>query len=127
MATTLFLAGFDPERSYAIARAVERATGDLDVAAPRIPLFDHRDGAQLETAEAVRERLSGQLTSRLDWSAAIGRLFSEGVSVFVEMPPGSSTTRMVRWIARDATAFALDQADDRERFLARAGPPGGVS
>jgi 2-phosphoglycerate kinase len=29
MATTLFLAGFEPEQSYAIARAVERAISDL--------------------------------------------------------------------------------------------------
>ena len=29
MATTLFLAGFEPERSYAIARAVERAISEL--------------------------------------------------------------------------------------------------
>ena len=75
----------------------------------------------------MRARLSGQLTSRLDWSLSIGRLLSEGASVFVEMPPGSSTTRMVRWIARDATAFALDQAGDRERFLARVGSRGGMS
>jgi hypothetical protein len=45
------------------------------------------------------------------------------------MPPGTTTTWMVRWIARDAIAFAVDptsgrrpdpRAADRERFLAGA-------
>src|SRR6185295_3548322 len=101
----------------------------IDVSAPRTPLFDHRGGSRLTTAEDVRARLSGQLTTRLDWAASIGRLAAQGASVFVEMPPGASTTRMVRWLARDATAFAIDQPDgarpdrcaaDRERFLAGA-------
>ena len=103
-----------------VARAVASLVEGLDVSVPRVPLFDHRDGSALATAEAVRERLSGQLTSRLDWPGSVLRLVGEGASVFVEMPPGTTTTRMIRWIARDATAFAIDQPADRERFLAAA-------
>lgn len=112
-----------------VARAVETLAATLEVADPVLPLFDHRDGMPLATAGEVRARLSGQLTTRLDWAGSIGHLAGEGADVFVEMPPGTSTTRMVRWIARDATAFAIDpssdvrsdpRAADRERFLAGA-------
>jgi [acyl-carrier-protein] S-malonyltransferase len=101
-----------------VAEAVAALVASAEVVAPRVPLFDHRDGSPLRTAEEVRVRLSGQLASRLDWPGSIGRLVAEGASVFVEMPPGGTTTRMVRWIARDATAFAIDQPEDRERYLA---------
>ena len=112
-----------------VAREVARLAETLDVSAPRVPLFDHRDGSRLETADAVRARLSGQLTTRLDWAGSVERLVADGASVFVEMPPGTTTTRMVRWIARDATAFAIGpstgerpdpHAADRARFLAGA-------
>jgi len=37
-----------------VAREVARFAQTLDVSAPRVPLFDHRDGSRLETADAVR-------------------------------------------------------------------------
>ena len=112
-----------------VALAVRRLVASIDVADPRVPLFDHRDGSRLATSAEVRERLAQQLTTRVDWAASIERLAGQGASVFVEMPPGTTTTWMVRWIARDAIAFAVDpsagtrpdpRAADRERFLAGA-------
>jgi [acyl-carrier-protein] S-malonyltransferase len=112
-----------------IARVVAELAKTIDVSDPRVPLFDHRDGSRLVSAAELRARLSGQLATRLDWAASVERLAREGADVFVEMPPGTTTTRMVRWIARDATAFAIDpspgprpdpRAADRARFLAGA-------
>jgi [acyl-carrier-protein] S-malonyltransferase len=120
-----------------VARAVERLTRSIEVTDPRVPLFDHRDGSLLATAEAIRARFSEQLTTRLDWPSSVARLVAGGASVFVEMPPGTTTTWMVRWIARDVTAFAIDpsamarpdpRAADRARFLAGVtGSAGGAS
>ena len=107
-----------------VVEAVESICAGVEVSPPDLPLYDHRDGAKLETAEAVRRRLSGQLTSRLDWNASVSRLVADGASVFVEMPPGSSTTRMVRWIARDAICLSIDEPGDRARFLAGVGRRG---
>lgn len=111
-----------------VSRAIRGLCAGIAVSIPHIPLFDHHGGEQLESPETVRERLWAQLVTRLDWNASVRALAAAGVSLFVEMPPGSSTTRMVRWIARDVAAVALDQSDDRERFLAggfAAGAQGG--
>jgi malonyl CoA-acyl carrier protein transacylase len=112
-----------------VARAVEALAATIEVRDPQVALFDHHGGDRLATAAEVRSRLSAQLTTRLDWATSIERLVAAGASVFVEMPPGTTTTRMVRWIARDAIAFAIDpspgprpdpRAADRARFLAGA-------
>jgi len=111
-----------------VAAMARELCRDLEVLAPSVPLFDHKDGSRLESAEAVRRRLSEQLVTRVDWNASIRALLGAGARTFVEAPPGSSTTRMVRWIERDAGAVALDQTEDRERFFAdrcAAGPRGG--
>lgn len=107
-----------------VARSVQQICASIDVRAPRLPLLDHRDGAPLTTAEVVRERLGSQLTSRLDWSASIVRVVAEGATLVLEMPPGATTTRMTRWIARDTTCLALDLPGDRERLFEAAWPGG---
>lgn len=111
-----------------VASSVRGICRTMKVVPPVVPLHDHRDGGRLDDPEVVRERLSAQLETRLDWTASVRRLVAEGATLFVEMPPGSSTTRMVRWIDRDAAALALDESRDRARFLAgaaAAGPAGG--
>ena len=108
-----------------VAEAVRDLCEGMEVRVPRTSLHDHKDGVRIETAEALRARLSEQLLTRLDWPASVRRLYGVDARLFVEMPPGSSTTRMVRWIERDAAALAIDQATDCERFLAD-GPPAGL-
>jgi [acyl-carrier-protein] S-malonyltransferase len=106
-----------------VSRVVEDLLRPVEISEPALPLYDHRDGARLATAGGIRSRLAKQLTTRLDWNASISRLVSEGVTNFVEMPPGASTTRMIRWIARDAGALALDEPADRPRILGGIEPP----
>lgn len=110
-----------------VAKALMTMCREITVREPRIPLYDHRDGERLETAEQVRRRLTEQLVTRLDWNASVRRLFEDGASRFVEMPPGSTTTRMTRWIERDAVCLALDRDEDRARYFEDAAAPGAAS
>lgn len=109
-----------------VARRIQEMSAAIELRAPRIPLLDHRDGSPIVSAETLRNRLASQLTTRLDWNASITRLVSEGARLFLEMPPGATTTRMARWIARDATCLALDLPADRDRLFSDARLRGGA-
>ncbi len=118
-----------PYHSRWMAPVVERTRALLEtveVADPAHALLNPSGGGPLANAAAVRERLAAQLGERLDWVACVARLAAEGFDRWVELPPGATTTRMVRWIAREAEAVALDEDAGSARPAAGRGRAGGA-
>ena len=48
------------------------------------------------------------LTRGVDWVAVVERMRADGVDTFLEVGPGRVLTGLIRRIAPDATAIALD-------------------
>jgi [acyl-carrier-protein] S-malonyltransferase len=60
----------------------------------------HRDGA------GQADRLGRQLTSPVRWQPSVARMVADGVTVFLELGPGSVLTGMAKRSAPDATVVA---------------------
>jgi [acyl-carrier-protein] S-malonyltransferase len=76
---------------------------------PRAPLLANADARPLTTADACRGELVEHLTRGVDWVRAVQAMAATGVDTFLEVGPGKVLTGLVKRIAPDATAIALDE------------------
>jgi [acyl-carrier-protein] S-malonyltransferase len=75
---------------------------------PRAPLLANAGARPLTTAEECRAELVEHLTRGVDWVAAVEHMTKRGVGSFVEVGPGKVLTGLIKRIAPDAQAVALD-------------------
>jgi len=92
------------------AAAMRDVLRDVAFADPTVPLIANADGHLLETGEACRAELVEHLTTGVDWVRAVETMASAGVDTFIEVGPGKVLTNLIKRIAPDATALALDEA-----------------
>jgi [acyl-carrier-protein] S-malonyltransferase len=97
------------------AAAMREVLSTIDFADPTIPLLANSDARPLTTGEACRAELVEHLTAGVDWVAAVERMAASGVTTFIEVGPGRVLTGLIKRIAPDAEAIALDDpaASDR--------------
>jgi [acyl-carrier-protein] S-malonyltransferase len=77
---------------------------------PTVPLLANADARPITTADGARGELIEHLTRGVDWGAAVQRMTADGVTTFVEVGPGKVLTGLIKRIAPDATALAVDDA-----------------
>jgi [acyl-carrier-protein] S-malonyltransferase len=92
------------------ADAMREVLRDVAFADPTVPLIANADGHLLETGEACRAELVDHLTTGVDWVRAVETMAAAGVDTFIEVGPGKVLTNLIKRIAPDATALALDEA-----------------
>jgi [acyl-carrier-protein] S-malonyltransferase len=78
---------------------------------PIVPLIANADAHEITTADDARNELVEHLTKGVDWVGAVERMAAAGVSTFLEVGPGRVLTGLVRRIAPDTEAVALDSGD----------------
>jgi [acyl-carrier-protein] S-malonyltransferase len=97
------------------AAAMRGILADVAFSDPSVPVLANADARPLLDAEACRAELVDHLTAGVDWVAAVERMAGAGVSTFIEVGPGRVLTGLIRRIAPEAEALAVDDAtaDDR--------------
>ena len=83
--------------SEAVAPAVARLSS---LAAPRVALYAGLSGRRVRTAEEVGELLARQVASPSRWKETVEAMFADGHSRYLEVGPGDTLTKMLRWIVR---------------------------
>jgi [acyl-carrier-protein] S-malonyltransferase len=83
---------------------------------PTTPLLANADARPLSDAEASRAELVDHLTAGVDWVAAVERMAADGVTTFIEVGPGRVLTGLIKRIAPDAEALALDDQGSPDRL-----------
>jgi [acyl-carrier-protein] S-malonyltransferase len=83
---------------------------------PAVPLLANADARPLTSAEACRAELVEHLTAGVDWVRAVETMQAAGVTTFVEVGPGKVLTNLIKRIAPEATALALDEPSAPDRF-----------
>jgi [acyl-carrier-protein] S-malonyltransferase len=98
------------------ADGMRRVLADVDFHDPTITLLANSDARPITTADGARAELVDHLTAGVDWVAAIRRMTEAGVTTFIEVGPGRVLTGLIRRIAPDAEAIALDDAGAPDRL-----------
>jgi [acyl-carrier-protein] S-malonyltransferase len=98
------------------AIGMQGVLADVPFRDPVAPLLANADARPLTTAEACRAELVEHLTQGVDWVRAIGSMTAAGVDTFVEVGPGKVLTGLIKRIAPDANAIALDEPSAPDRL-----------
>ena len=98
------------------AAGMRRAIADVAFRDPLIPLLANADARPITTAAEARAELVEHLTAGVDWVAAVERMTAAGVTTFIEVGPGRVLTGLIKRIAPDVDAQALDDPSSPDRL-----------
>jgi [acyl-carrier-protein] S-malonyltransferase len=90
------------------AEGMRLALADVRFGDPLVPLLANADAMPLTDGEACRDELIDHLTRGVDWVTVVEHMAAAGIDTFVEVGPGKVLTGLVRRIAPESTAIALD-------------------
>ena len=90
------------------AEGMRRILAEVEFRDPQVPLLANADARPLTTGEACRAELVEHLTTGVDWVRAVETMAAAGVDTFVELGPGKVLTNLIKRIAPEATAHAVD-------------------
>jgi [acyl-carrier-protein] S-malonyltransferase len=99
------------------AAAMREVLASVPFADPTMPLLANADARPLADAEASRAELVEHLTAGVDWVAAVERMAGAGVTTFIEVGPGRVLTGLIKRIAPDVEAIALDDPGAADRLF----------
>jgi [acyl-carrier-protein] S-malonyltransferase len=102
------------------AEAMRDVLAGMTFREPTTPLLANIDARPLTSAEACRGELTEHLTGGVDWVAAVQRMTADGVTTFVEVGPGRVLTGLIKRIAPDARAVAVDDPAASDGLAATA-------
>ena len=92
------------------AAAMQRILADVPFANPTARLLANADARAITSADGARAELVEHLTAGVDWVRAVETMAAAGVDTFLEVGPGKVLTNLIKRIAPNATAVALDDA-----------------
>lgn len=99
------------------AAGLARAVAATNINDATIPVVSNIEALPLTGAQAIREELTQQIASSVQWTRTIELLVSMGVTTFLEIGPGQALTGMVKRIAKGATTLNAGSAADIEKVV----------
>lgn len=84
---------------------------------PKVPVLGNATAAILPDVQAIRDELSGQLTSPVRWTETIQHMAKAGMTTFIEFGPKAVLKGLLKRIEREATGISLEKSSDIEALL----------
>lgn len=92
------------------------ALASATICEPLAPLVANVTACPGRNVESIRNQLVEQVTGRVRWRESVSFMAGAGVTRFVEVGAGKVLTGMVKRIAPEAEALALNTPEDLETF-----------
>ena len=99
------------------AEGLAWAINSSEVHDATIPIIGNIHGTPLIEAHAIREELTQQIASPVQWIRTIEYLAKAGVTTFLEIGPGQALTGMVKRIAKGVTTLNVSSVTDIEKVV----------
>jgi [acyl-carrier-protein] S-malonyltransferase len=92
------------------------ALGQASIAPPAIPIYANVTAAPTQIPADISRLLVEQVTGRVRWRESVIAMHAAGIERFVEIGAGKVLTGMIKRIAPEAEALALNEPADLEAF-----------
>jgi [acyl-carrier-protein] S-malonyltransferase len=90
------------------AVAMRDVLASVEFREPTAALLANADARVILDGEGARAELVDHLTAGVDWVRAVEKMTADGVNTFIEVGPGKVLTNLIKRIAPNANAIALD-------------------
>jgi [acyl-carrier-protein] S-malonyltransferase len=91
---------------------------------PEVPIVSNITALPLTRAEDVRQELSDQLCSAVQWARCLVTMANQKIAAFVEVGPGATLSGIARRVNKDIPVYTLGEDDPPDFLLPKA--PAGV-
>ena len=98
-------------------RMLAESLADISVSSPNIPAIGAADAVEYGAADEIRERLSRQVYSPVQWVRTSGAIVAAGVDRVVECGPGKVLAGLQRRIDRKVPVATLDSKSGLDAAL----------
>jgi len=88
----------------------------VQFAEPAFPVVANVDGRPAGTGAKIRENLTTQITSPVQWVQTVETMAAAGVTTFLEIGPGTVLKGLIRKINRDLTVINIRTPQDIENI-----------
>lgn len=85
---------------------------------PEVPVVANITAEPLDSLEAIRAEMEGQLTASVRWTDSVLGMVNQGVTQFIELGPKDVLTGLIKRIAKDVETRSIGKAEDIAAFLA---------
>ena len=102
------------------ASGLAQLLATMPIHAAQIPVVGNIQATPLSDTEAIRHELAQQVASSVQWTRTIEYLANAGVTVFIEIGPGSALTGMVKRIIKGVTTVSISNMADIGKAAALA-------
>lgn len=106
------------ELMRAVAQEFRVAVDNTPLNLPETPLVANITARPLDTLEAIRAEMEGQLTSAVRWTDSIQFMVDQGVTRFVEMGPKDVLTGLIGRIAKGVDTQAVGNPEQAASLAA---------
>ena len=93
--------------------AVEVAT----ISAPSLPVIANITAQPLDTPDAVRTELVGQLTASVQWTKSVQYMIAQGVTHFIEIGAKNALSGMIKRIDKTVRRTTVETPADIEKLM----------
>ena len=90
------------------ASAMQAVLAKVEFREPTAALLANADAHPILDGDGARAELVEHLTRGVDWVRAVETMTADGVDTFIEVGPGKVLTNLIKRIAPESTAIALD-------------------
>lgn len=102
-----------------LARGTADVCAGLTFSSPSAPLYLNLDGAPESDPAALRSKLPSALSRPVLWQETIAGMLADGITTFVEMPPGIMLTEFLCDLPPGAEVMRADTPENYLRALER--------
>lgn len=99
------------------AAEMEKALGEVQVAAPVVPVVANVSAEPADDPDAIRKLLVAQVTSTVRWRECVAAMKARGIAVLIECGAGRVLSGLTRRIDRDLQGLNVGTPAELEMFL----------
>lgn len=86
---------------------------------PDTPIIANITAEPLDSLDAIRSEMEGQLTSSVRWTDSMQWMINQGISEFIEIGPKSVLTGLIRRVSKSVETRTVSTPEDIETILAQ--------